>query len=247
MASSGGRVPEPLFGDALAGSGGMADPVAPAWSVGNVVADSFPDALSVLPPIGPVLRTSSPAGAVARPADLPPVRIATPAPVRPTAPPAARTGMAPFRAAGPSPVRNATGPGPAPGPPRPWSQFPPPGQPAAQYVPVPTSAHLAPTPGRRPTVGLGYSAGPRPTPATAPGGLVRPPAYLPKNQGAAQLRAALRQARQSSTRAPRTASRPKKGKTSSLWGTLVALLIVLLSSGLGERIISAISNVLQRK
>ena len=91
---------------------------------------------------------------------------------------------------------------------------------------------------------------------------MRPSAYLPQGQGLAQIRAALAQAgavrsAASSRRAANTplagastnpAARAKrKSVASSLWAWLVLLVVVLFSSGAGEKIISGISDLLQRK
>ena len=46
MVAAGGWEPEPTFGDALAGSGGMSEPAQPNLFAGVTAADTFPDALS---------------------------------------------------------------------------------------------------------------------------------------------------------------------------------------------------------
>ena len=244
---------EPLFGDALAGSGGLADPVEPVYS-SSLAADVFPDALSASPLPG--LPSATPE---AWPPPAP--NAAPPGGVRPTPGPAP---FEPSRSA-PSPGRSVpprTGP-----PPRPWEQYPPPGAPVDRPPPGPPPfgppAQLAPPSGRRPTAGTSYQR-----PATTGSGPMRPPAYLPQNPGMAQIRAALAQARaQAGFSGPRgpgmTAGRTinptpaaagnsaararKKSGASGAWGCLVVLGIVLFSSGAGQKIISLISDLLQRK
>ncbi|SDO90225.1 hypothetical protein SAMN04515671_2304 [Nakamurella panacisegetis] len=196
----------------------MSDPVEPVFT-SSLAGDVFPDALSASPLPGLPSATPEP---LAPPPSAPPV------PAAPSGrPPPARAARAASR--------------------RPWEQFPPPGP--ATYVappnrPVGPPAQLAPPAGRRPAAGTGYQL-PAPIMATPP---VRPPAYLPQGQGMAQLRAALTQARSQITApAPARTTTRKRSGASGAWGCLVVLGIVLFSSGAAQKIISAISDLLQRK
>lgn len=242
MVAAQGSGPDPTLLDALTGPGGMADPIGPVYLGVALVGDVFPDALSASPM---------------------PFAVVAAAPSAPVGPPVAPRQI---RSAAPATRRSPPSPRPGtPGPVRPWSQFPPPGQPSVQYVPVPTSAQLTPASGRRPTAGTGPPAavrtdsaagrnvpgvvrsvpavGPgaaRPGTAVRPGTPARPPAYLPQ-PGMTQVRAALRQARRGATR------RNTGQKKSGIWGSLVFLALLLIPSGLGHRIISAISDLLQRR
>ena len=95
---------------------------------------------------------------------------------------------------------------------------------------------------RRPTVGTGNAVV---APPSGPAGLIRPPAYLPQGVGLAQVRAAVRQARQAAVTRSRTTAEATRRRGSGLWGGLIALLVVLFVTGLAEKIITAISHLLQ--
>ncbi len=219
MVAAVGWEPEPIFGDALVGSGGMDEPVQPNLFAGSTAAEVFPDALS-----GVLVARSTDV------AVLPPTGV-VPAPAAPR--PVPSRGLVPWR--GPVPSR-----GPAaqsaryrPPPPAPWSQLPPPGQPAATPTAAPSS--------RRPTIAYG------PAPGTPPANvsLIRPAAYLPQSAGIAQVRAVLQQARQSTASRSRKTVAATRRTGSGVWGVLVALLIVLIVTGAAEKIITAISHLLQ--
>jgi hypothetical protein len=117
-----------------------------------------------------------------------------------------------------------------------------PGQPAQQYVPVPTSAQLAAGSGRRPTAGTGYGGPLR----TAPG-QIRPPAYLPQGHGLAQVRSAITQAGAASARQLAAARSSAKRRSSGAWSFAVLVLVLLATTGAGQKIISLISQLLQRR
>jgi hypothetical protein len=119
-------------------------------------------------------------------------------------------------ARGAAPARSAA---PAPGQ-RPWSQFRPPAQPV-QYMQPPTSAQLA------------------------PGSSTRPPAYLPPQQRLAQLRSSVTQVRAASARRTR-AARPRGKKSSGAWGFVVFVIVLLATSGAGQKLISLITELFQR-
>ena len=205
-----GWEPEPRFGDALAGSGGMADPVEPAVFASALTPEVFPDVLSAAPLVPPSA----------------PVLPAAPLPVLPA--PAAR--------AQPQPRRTNAYPPPAPS----RLAFPPPGGPPVSARPP---MALTPPIGYRPTAGTGYVAAATTAPA------VRPPAYLPQNPGLAQVRTAVRQAREQTRNAARRrpGAATKKSGAAGAWGCLVVLGLVLFSSGVAQRIIDAVSDLLQRK
>lgn len=242
--------------------------------------DVFPDALSALPL--PALTLGVPPGvesAGGAPALTGSTGVAG-GPPRPTA------GRAPNPGAGrPPPATGTTAAGYRPPSGQPWSGFPPPGQPpptqprpiapAQPYnrpaasprpgmarpgrpVPTPSTGGLvAPGSVRRPVAGLGYSP-----PPTTTSGVVRPPAYLPQNQGLAQLRAAVQQARGTRqpasppsaqrpapplTGRPPAAGRRRGNRASSAWSLIVFVIILLVSTGLGQKIIDAISQLLHHR
>lgn len=207
----------PLFEDALSGSGGMADP---RWS-SSPTADIFPDALSAAPLGGaPLVSATRSAPPVTGPA------VGTGAVRVSQLPPRGRPVPLP-------PPRNA-------GPPRPLPAGPVPGKPAQLYVPVTTSAQLIAGSSRRPTAGTGYT-GPR-----SPPGQIRPPAYLPQGQGMAQVRSAIAGARAASTRQA-VAARSSAQKSSGAWSFVVLVVVLLVSTGAGQKIISLVSELLQRR
>ncbi len=202
MTSAGGWAPEPVFGDALAGPGGMGEPPRTDLFGGDVPSEVFPDALSGVLLPGAADEAITPP----RPPLLPPG--------------SGRVGAstAPARR---QPVQSRT-------PPRPWTQQPSPGGTPPRPVPNPT---------------VGYV----PLLNAAPGnaGLIRPPAYLPQPGGMAQLRAAAQQAGRSTVAGSRAAASATARKWSGVWGVLLALVIVLLATGVLEKIITAISHLLQ--
>ena len=147
------------------------------------------------------------------------------------------------------------------------------GPPRRGTTAIPGGPVVAPGANRRPVAGVGY------TPLTSSaGGLVRPPAYLPQNQGFARFREAAQLARRTG-RPPAvqpTAVRPAPGissrrntalpgtppamvrpapaparrrgaRVASAWGFVVLVSIFLLSTGLGEKIVRAVTELLQRR
>ncbi len=177
-----------MFGDALAGSGGMAEPVQPNLFAGVTPADIFPDALSGVlvagatvalptPDAGPAPVTAGgqlPGGRA--PMERRPVGSGRQAPQRSSAgvvrpPPGSR----------PRPTQ----PG-APAPTQPWAPVPPAGPPG-RYASVSAIPTVAPS-SRRPTAGTGNVPAQS---SAALSRLIRPPAYLPQDVGLAQVRAAL--------------------------------------------------------
>ena len=235
MATAPDRV-DPVFGDALAGDGGMTDPVATGPRREKSF-DVFPDALSALPlpaltfVVPPTAGAGVPVAISAAPAPIPAVR---------------RTAVARPAAAFPPPGPLAM---PAAGRPAPARPVPPGNGPRGV---------LAPSSGSRPVAGFGYVQPAGASPAGAPG-VVRPPAYLPQNPGWAQVRAAVQQARGSArppVRPGRSPTRPvdpsaarytpaaRRGKrASSAWSLIVFAVIVLVSTGLGQRIIEAVTDL----
>lgn len=249
MATPPDRV-DPVFGDALAGDGGLAEPV----STGprrDLSFDVFPDALSALPlpaltwVVPPAVGTGAPPGT-------------TPLPGTPSSSPAWPAAADPRRSTPPVRSRTAAPTGPV------WSGYPPPGRPAPLTGPPapfrqarpavsgPTGGVLAPGSGRRPVAGLGYTP-----PPTSAAGVVRPPAYLPQNPGLTQLRAAVQQVRPGGNRPPASTPglvRPspptgtrRGNRASSTWSVIVFALIVLVSTGLGQKIIDAITDLLRSR
>lgn len=227
MTEASGWGPEPIFGDALAGSGGMAEPVQPNLFLAGGTSEVFPDALSGVITTGTSATAAAPVPAVHQ--ALVPAAFAQTAPGgRPAQSPPRR----PPPARGASPVPPPRGASAVP-PPRPWSQLPLPGRPPA----VPTVTPLARNPG----------VGRSPVPGAPAGNasLIRPPAYLPPTAGLAQIRSALQQARRSAVDKPNSARMPAGRKGSVAWSLLLALVIVLVASGVAEKIITAISHLLQ--
>ncbi len=227
--------PEPVFGDALAGSGGMGEPVQPnLFSVGGR-SETFPDALS-----GILTRVRATSAAVpgrcrtggSGRAGMPVPRAA------PARPPSERPRTAPSSWS----PRPPNGGAPAP---QPWpsltgqqfvprgQQFPPPGRQPPAPVVAPVSAiptvHHVPVPGAPP----------------ANVSLIRPPAYLPQSVGIAQIRAAMQQARRTTAGRTRATAAATRRTGAGVWGVLFALLVVLFVTGAAEKIITAISHLLQ--
>ena len=255
----------------------MTDPV--STGLGRETSfDVFPDALSALPLPPLTLVVPPPVGAGGAPAGT---ATGTPKPFVPTSratpsrPPnggAGRTSSRPAAAFVPA--------GPPVGPA--WTGYPPPGQPSAVQPPAVAAAApysrpaavprqtrptpmansargvLAPGSGRRPVAGVGYT----PPPTTA-SGVVRPPAYLPQNQGLAQVRAAVQRARGNrSPASPPSGVRPaspsavrpapptgvrRGNRASGVWALFVFVIIFLVSSGAGQNIIDAISRLLHHR
>ena len=244
MAAAGGWEPEPTFGDALAGPGGTSEPVQPNLFGGLTPTDIFPDALSgilvadvaadvALPVAAPVAAAASGTGRSGgrpTPGRRPTVATGQQVPQR--------SWSGAVRPAPGSPGRPA--PAGVPVATQPWSPIPPAGPPG-RYAAVPGIPTVAPS-SRRPTAGIGYVPV---APSSGPAGLIRPPAYLPQGLGLAQVRAALRQARQGMVTRSRTTAEATRRRGSGLWGVLIALLIVLVVTGLAGKIITAISHVLQ--
>ncbi|MET3807050.1 hypothetical protein ABIB25_004072 [Nakamurella sp. UYEF19] len=220
---------EPWFGDALSGSGGLAEPVQPVFA-SALTADVFPDALS-----------STFAGAVsATPVRAVPAVVGSPAALPP--PVAARVVPVVRRAPARPAPRSAPRSVPSGAPPRGMpSGFPPPGSPPPQgYVP-PLSSQQPPP---------GYpAAGWAPLPGLAGGPTYRP--VGPQRQVVVPQRQVSGPQRQAGGSRPPvpplTVSRTPRKKSSSAWGFLFVLLIVLVTSGVGQKIINAISELLQRK
>ena len=75
--------------------------------------------------------------------------------------------------------------------------------------------------------------------------LIRPPAYLPQSAGIAQIRAAIQQARRTTVDRSKATASATRRKGAGVWGVLFALLVVLLATGVVEKIITAISHLLQ--
>jgi hypothetical protein len=240
MVATGGREPEPTFGDALAGSGGMSEPAQPNLFAGPMAADVFPDALS-----GILLADVTVAVALPVVAQLPAV-VGGQVPTRPATqrrPAVAAARQVPQRSWSGA-VRSTPGSPPAqfgsPAPAQPWSPVRPAGPPGryAAVPGIPTVAALS----RRPTAGTGNAVV---VPASGPGRFIRPPAYLPQGVGLAQVRAAVRQARHAAVTRSRITAEATRRRGAGLWGALIALLLVLVVTGLAEKIIKAISHLLQ--
>ena len=235
MATAPDRV-DPVFGDALAGDGGMTDPMPSAVSRDPSL-DVFPDALSALPlpaltlVLPPLVDpgAAGPAESAVRPA-VSPTRPAVP-PVRPAAASRQSAVRAPSRPAAASVL-----PAPPIGPGA--SGYPPPARPAAaQPAAIATAA-----PYSRPAA-LPRQTRPVPVTSSARGVLasgrppvarvaatIRPPASTP-----AAVRPAPPAGRRRSTRA------------SSAWALLVFIIISLAGSGQGQRLVHAISQLLHHR
>lgn len=209
---------DPVFGDALAGDGGMSDP-APSGLQRNAAVDRFPDALSALP--AALMLGVPPA------ARVPPPRLLRSGPTPGLPPAPAAIAVAPSYRRPSEVVRQRLGP-----------------------LATSAAAVLAPG-GRRPTAGLGYQP-----PTTTSSAVVRPPAYLPQDRSAARLRAAVQQARGAGGRppaaspsvvrpAPATGARRKRAST--IWSLFVALVIALVSTGIGHQIVHALTELLRRR
>ncbi|MGI8590648.1 MAG: hypothetical protein ACR2M5_06615 [Nakamurella sp.] len=245
MASREGWEPEPMFADALAGSGGLAEPADQPLLFESRRTDFFPDALSA-PRMVVLVPTQPLPGPVVDPArPRPDVGLSVGGRQR-QRPPVSGTGRADTL----PPVWSSSlrAPGSAP-----------PGRLARPSTSTYLPAAVAPPSGRRPVAGVGYVSPP------VQGNLLRPPAYLPQNQGLAQVRAALQRTRQGRSPAPNSWAPPsgsapartaptvptrritpvKKG--SSAWGVLVFLAITLFASGAGQKIIAVLTEFLQRR
>lgn len=232
---------EPVFGDALAGDGGMTEPVSTGPRRDGSF-DVFPDALSALPLPALTFVVPPEAGGGGVPAALPGMPGLPGSPIGLTGAPARATA----RTRPPAPRAPGTAAAPRLAPPigAARSGFPPPGQPFAVAAPAPGT-------GRRPVAGTGYTP-----PVRTASSVVRPPAYLPQNQGLAGLRAAVQQARgggrtpaspPSAVRpAPPTGARRRNG-ASTAWALLIFVLLFLVGSGVGQNIFDAISRLLHHR
>lgn len=87
---------------------------------------------------------------------------------------------------------------------------------------------------------------PRAAPPVRGASPIRPPAYLPQGQGMAQVQSAITQAGSASVRRTRAAGSSAK-KNSGAWGFLVAVIVLLVTTGAGQKIISLITDLLQRR
>ena len=270
MASAPDRV-DPSFGDALAGAGGMTEPPAPR-PTRDTGFDVFPDALSALPLPALTLTMPAPDadGVRGGPAAAPGPAGRVVAPRRTAAPPVAPAPPSgPSWSGFPPPGQPFAGQ-PFAGQPPPIAAaaaYVRPATPPRQTRPSSAAnaagGVLAPGSGRRPVAGVGYTA-----PVTTASAVVRPPAYLPQNPGLAGLRTAVRQARatvrppaapssavrQMDTWSARpalpSAARPgsptgarRKGRASSAWSLFVFAIIVLVSTGLGQKIVEAVNDL----
>jgi len=249
-----------MFTDALAGSGGLAEPVDQPLLFESRRTDVFPDALSAPLMVVPVPTQPLPGPVVDPVRPRPDVGLSVGGRQR-QRPPVSGTGRADTL----PPVWSPSGRAPGSAPPgrlaRPST---------STYLP----AAVAPPSGRRPVAGVGYVSPP------VQGNLLRPPAYLPQNQGMAQVRAALQRTRQGHSPAPNSVAlnspppnspapnswAPPSGsapartaptvpmrrttpvkKGSSAWGVLVFLAITLFATGTGQKIISVLTEFLQRR
>lgn len=235
MANAPDRI-EAVFGDALAGDGGMTEPVSTGLRRDSSF-DVFPDALSALPlpALTFVVPPEAGAGGVSVTPPGAPIRLAG-APARspaPTRPPAGRTPARPAATARSAPPTGAA-----------WSGFPPPGQPFGAAPPAQRT-------GRPPVAGAAYTP-----PVRTASSVVRPPAYLPQNPGLAGLRTAVQQARAGgrTPASPSSAVRPapptgtrRPNRASSAWALFIFALLFLVASGVGQNILDAISRLLHHR
>jgi hypothetical protein len=94
-------------------------------------------------------------------------------------------------------------------------------------------------------------------PTATAAGVVRPPAYLPQNQGLAALRGAVRQARGTAGRPPASPPRAiqpaaptgprRSNRASSVWALFLLVVIVLISTGVGQQIVRAVTELLHQR